>query len=218
MNNWKTVIMAAVILSGGLLAAPNCHATIYKYIDKDGLTTFADDLQSIPAQYRAQAIIVSGETKEPEVRKPVNAVIQKTQTEMQERAASAPDITGMKPAAETGDSSAFGKRAMFSAIVVVSTLFAFVILGTVDKDRRKSIKIVRVVILWGVSVFLLYSHAMDVVGIIRSTGRSITDAQQMSEEKGKKAVRVIKELNTLAEQSKNANSDDPSKTDPERKE
>ena len=218
MRRIKAIILSAIVLSCGLLAAPDCHATIYKFVDKDGIINFADDLQSVPVQYRAQAIIVSGEAKEPEVKRPGNAVAPKTQTEVQERAAPAPDVPETKTVTKTDGKGTFGKRAIFSSIVLVSALFAFVILGIVDADHKKSIKIVRIVILWGVSVFLLYSHAMDVVDFFRSAVKSVTDARQMSEDKGKQAVKVIKELNTLAEQARDANSGDPSKTDPERKE
>jgi hypothetical protein len=54
------VFVIAVVLS----AASNSFGAIYKYIDKNGIISFADDLQSIPAQSRATATIVSGEREE----------------------------------------------------------------------------------------------------------------------------------------------------------
>jgi hypothetical protein len=59
----KTLLMTGLLLISGLSVTSTAFAAIYKYVDKNGMIYFADDLQSIPAQYRAAAKIVSGEAK-----------------------------------------------------------------------------------------------------------------------------------------------------------
>ena len=80
--NRKTLTVSLFILTLGLFAAMDCAAAIYKYTDKDGLITFADDLQAVPVQYRSQAVIVSGEDKEAEVKSPAGQAVPKEQTEI----------------------------------------------------------------------------------------------------------------------------------------
>jgi hypothetical protein len=221
MKKIKAATMLVLFVTIGLMVTQDGFATIYKYMDRDGLINFADDLQSIPAPYRAQAVIVSGEAKDQEIKKPESQVVPKTQLETH-AGASAPDQaldhTRSQTVPEVGEKSSFSSRFMFSSIVVVSALFAFIILGIIDADHKKSIKVTRMVILWGMSVFLLYNHAMDVVHFFSSMGKSVVDAQQRSEEKGKKAVKAMKALSNLVEQAENANSAEPAKLDPEKKE
>jgi hypothetical protein len=54
--------------------------------------------------------------------------------------------------------SLFSGRVLISVVVVVSALFAFVILGILDADHKKAKRIVRVVILWGMSAYLILAH------------------------------------------------------------
>lgn len=219
MKRLNALVMLVLFVVVGSLTAQDSFAAIYKYVDKDGMINFADDLQSVPVEYRSQAVIVSGEAKDPEVRKPESHAVPKTQA-VAPAVAPAPDPAVMKaqPASKAREKSPFSIRFMVSSIVAVSALFAFIILGIIDADHKKSIKIVRIVILWGASVFLIYNHALDVVELFSSAGKSVMDAQQRSEEKGKKAARAVRELNTLLEKAENPDSADPSKTDTERKE
>jgi hypothetical protein len=101
---------------------------------------------------------------------------------------------------------------------VVSALFAFVVLGIIDADHKKAIKIARVVIIWVVSVYLLYSHAGDVVHGFRSIGSNVESARQESEEKGKKAAKAMKALNAVLDQAGQSASGDPAEAGPEKKE
>jgi len=195
-------IIFAVSLSSDALAA------IYKYVDKDGMIYFSDDLQSIPEQYRAAAKIVSGETKEEEEKRPVTQYQEKARME-----------TGMNDDRSSGaQQKPFGSRALTSAIIVVSAMFTFVILGILDIDHKKAVKIVRVIVLWGVSVYLLFAHAGDVVHVFSSMGNHVESVQRESEEKGKKAAKALKALDTLTEQAGKSSLPDRGGTEPEKKE
>jgi hypothetical protein len=195
-------IIFAVSLSSDALAA------IYKSVDKDGMIYFSDDLQSIPEQYRAAAKIVSGETKEEEEKRPVTQYQEKARME-----------TGMNDDRSSGaQQKPFGSRALTSAIIVVSAMFTFVILGILDIDHKKAVKIVRVIVLWGVSVYLLFAHAGDVVHVFSSMGNHVESVQRESEEKGKKAAKALKALDTLTEQAGKSSLPDRGGTEPEKKE
>jgi hypothetical protein len=169
---------------------------------------FSDDLQSIPEQYRAAAKIVSGETKEEEEKRLVTQYQEKARME-----------TGMNDDRSSGaQQKPFGSRALTSAIIVVSAMFTFVILGILDIDHKKAVKIVRVIVLWGVSVYLLFAHAGDVVHVFSSMGNHVESVQRESEEKGKKAAKALKALDTLTEQAGKSSLPDRGGTEPEKKE
>ena len=208
--------MAVLFFILGITATSDCFAAIYKYIDKDGMIYFADDLQSIPEQYRAAAKIVSGDANKEEKR-PVNQHQQNILTETEKNGTMPADVQE-KPLIEIAGKKSFISRAVVSGIIVVSALFAFVIMGILDRDHKKSVKIIRVVILWGVSVFLLYAHTGDVVTVFNSFGNKMERAQRQSEEKGKKAAKALNALNALVEKAEKASSADPAGTEPEKKE
>jgi hypothetical protein len=211
------VLLFIIMITLGLNAAMDCSAAIYKYTDKDGLITFADDLQAVPTQYRSQAVIVSGGDNEPETKSPAGQAVPKEQTEIK-AGEHTPVLPSSIQTAETSGERPFGRRALISGIVVVSALFAFVILGIIDADHKKAIKIARVVIIWVVSVYLLYSHAGDVVHAVRSMGSNVESARQESEQKGKKAAKAMKALNAALDQVGQSASGDAAEAGPEKKE
>jgi hypothetical protein len=99
----------------------------------------------------------------------------------------------------------------------VSALFAFVILGILDADHKKAIRIVRVVILWGMSVYLILAHVGDVVNMFRTVKGEVDTVQHDSEEKGKKAAKALKEINAFTKDIDNAASQVSGGVDPEKK-
>jgi len=205
--------MLVLVVVLWFLATSDGFAAIYKYTDKDGLITFADDLQSIPAQYRSAAIVVSGQAEEqkkpslqPQSPGPLEANhISPAPALAQEKGT----IEGIKK------SSLFGSRILISVIVVVSALFSFVILGMFDEDHKKSVNVIRVVILWGVSIYVIYAHAMDVVHLFRQANGKIEAVQEESAEKGRKTARKIKEYNEAIDQL--GKPDAIAEADPEKK-
>ncbi len=206
---WLLIVFVVVF---AMFASSDSSAAIYKYLDEDGMVCIADDLQSIPEQYRETTKIVSGEAEE---EKPLYRNLPQTRLEKM------PESTVLSPVPEQSPTggikkSFFANRVLISIIVVVSALFAFVILGIVDADHKKSVKITRMVILWGMSVYLIFAHAGDVVHLFRSTTNTIGAARQESVEKGKKAVKAMKELNALIQSIDNADPPDPESVDLEK--
>jgi hypothetical protein len=213
MVKMKAFFMLVLVVVLGFLATSDAFAAIYKYTDKDGMITLADDLQSIPEQYRATAKIVSGEVEEK--KKPSLQTQTPAQSEVKQ-VAPEPSLAQEKgPIDGIKESSFFSNRILISVIVVVSALFLFVILGMFDEDHKKTIKIIRVVILWGLSIYMLYAHAMDVVHLFSQARGKIEAVQEESAEKGRKTGRKIKELNAVMEQL--GKPDGSAEADPEKK-
>lgn len=194
----KLIVVMGLVFLFGLLSAQQSLAAIYKYIDKNGLITLVDDLQSVPEEYRASAKIVSGETQEKSPSIPARRLGPEGQT-----GNSAPDAASEKQrTAGTPDGTGvFGRKALVSAGVVVSVVFAFVILGIIDTDQKKAVKVARLVLLWGLSLYLLAAHAGDVINVVARIGGGIESVQKQSEEKGNKAAKAMKSLNALVEQA-----------------
>jgi hypothetical protein len=210
------VLLATVLFSViGLSSSSEGFAAIYKYTDKDGTMHFADNLQSIPAQYRGAAKIVSGKEKDEHkgqtTQTKLNALDEIKQVERMIATA------WERLFIEKKDTDSFGSRVLVSAIVVLSALFAFTILKILDADHKKSVAITRVVIIWGVSVFLLFAHAGDVVAVFRLVGNKIERSKQQAEEKGKNAAKDMKQLNSLLEQVEKTPSSDPREAGQEKK-
>lgn len=199
----KFIVLMGFACLFGLLSAQQGLAAIYKYIDKNGVITFADDLQVVPEEYRASVKIVSGEETEKKPSHPAQGKQPEgpagPMTRDMPSAAS-----GQKTADVPGGSGPFGGKALVSAVVVVSGAFLFALLGTFDADYKKAVKVVRLIVLWGVTVYLLVAHAGDFVRLVKKISGGIDSASQKSEEKGKKAARAVKawsELTGPAEQT-----------------
>ena len=210
----KKRLMLVFVLAMVLSATSNSFAAIYKYIDNNGIICFADDLQSIPEQCRATAKIVSGAQEEE--RKPVLQKRPEPQAEAMPANASTSDRG--KVSIEGYAKSLFSGRVLISVVVVVSALFAFVILGIIDADHKKAIKIFRMVILWGMSVYLIVAHGGDALNMFRTLGDKVDTVQRESEEKGKKAARSMKEINGFMQQIDNAAPQVPEGADAEKRE
>lgn len=193
----KAFCMLVLVVVLGFLAAPDGFAAIYKYTDKDGMISFADDPQSIPEPYRASAILVSGQPEE-QNEPPLQPQMQ-TRKETRP-VASAPSLEQETGAPEENKDSLFSLRFLITAIVVVSALFSFVILGMFDSDHKKSIKIIRVVVIWGVSIYVIAAHMMDVVHLFNMATGKIEAIQEESAEKGRKTARKMKEYKEAMDQ------------------
>jgi hypothetical protein len=201
------LVIMVLFFTIGVISTPECLAAIYKYVDKDGMIYFVSDLQSVPEQYRASAKIVSEEFKD-QVKTQANPHEQLGQTTIKDNEATHGSIQN-KPVTENANRKSFGRRALISAVIIISALFIFVILKIVDDNHKKSVAIVRVIIIWGVSVYLLYAHVSDVITVFQSASSAIEHAQKESEEKGKNAANLVKALDALAQKAGEAASTNP---------
>ncbi len=209
----KLFLVLGLVCAFVFLADQEAFAAIYKYVDSDGLINFADDLQSVPPPYRSTAKIVGGEpdtgsmtntSKSSQTKSPAADAAVKPPTVEAPAATPAPVPGAPAPSASREETESFRKRIITSIVVVVSAVFAFMILGILDTDYRKVVSIVRIVLLWGMTIYLIYAHAGDVLHLFSSMGSKIESVQKHSEEKGKKAAKAVKALNALMEQAEKA--------------
>ncbi len=205
----KLFLVVSLVCAFGFLADQEAFAAIYKYVDNDGLVNFADDLQSVPPAYRSTAKIVGGEPEaEGKAVTPRNNQTPAPAADVTPKSPSieapAPDPEASAPAVSREEKESFRKKVITSIVVVVSAVFAFIILGILDTDYRKVVSIVRIVLLWGMTIYLIYAHAGDVFHLFGSMGNQIESVQKQSEEKGKKAAKAVKALNALIEQAEQA--------------
>jgi hypothetical protein len=114
--------------------------------------------------------------------------------------------------------SFFNNRLLLTALVVVSAGFAFIILGILETDHKKTIAVVRVTLLWTVAIYLLIAYAGDAVRIVRTVGGSIDRVKHQSGERGKKAAKAIKDMKTFVDEVGQVSSTDVPEEVQEKKE
>jgi hypothetical protein len=211
----KILLLFCLLCVFGFFSAQTSYAAIYKYLDKDGLICFSNNLQSIPEQYRTSAKIVSGDADQ-ENNNPAqgqSALGQPARNQNQSPAAD-PD----KSFVPEHESILFNHRVLLSAIIIVSAVFAFIILGILETDHKKAVAIVRIILLWALALYLLIAHAGDAIRMVQTAGGTIEDAKHQSEKKGKKAAEAVKSWGALMEQDAQTPLADPSETAREKKE
>ncbi len=209
---WKRMIMLSFLCTAGLLPIENSFAAIYKFVDKGGLIHFADDLQSIPAEYRETAKIVSGQAPEKNPSDQDGLAVHPDPV-MPQAARSQELEAGdehLMRASSLAEAGSLGKRVLISSVVVISAVSLFIVLGILDTDRKKLVSVLRVVLCWIVAVYLIFMHAKDATHIFSAMGNSIESLQKQSEEKGEKAASAVKVWNAMTEQT-SSNEDETGK-------
>jgi predicted membrane metal-binding protein len=192
----RLIVITGLVFLFGLLSAQQSLAVIYKYVDKDGLITLVDDLQFVPAQFRASVKIVSGDAGTTSSSPPVRGERPEGMAGYLPRDAASAALNTKTGEAPEG-SGAFGGKALVSAVIIVGSAVLFTILGIFKARHGKLIQVLRAVLLGAVSVYFLYAHAGDAVRAVKKIGGGIESAQQQSEEKGKKAAKAVKAWNEL---------------------
>jgi hypothetical protein len=183
------IIITAVFCLLGIGAAP-AYAAFYKYTDKDGILCFADNLQAVPEQYRATAVIVEGESKEE------GTVISGAS---QPRAVEAPALVGPAPKPQRKRPISF--RLMITAAIAFSAVLLFIFMSKQPglKENKKILSGVRSALIAIVSLYLIIAHGKDVMTVFGFAGKAIDDVQQQSADKGRKAAQAMKKLDALFE-------------------
>jgi hypothetical protein len=189
-----TIMLALFICLGSMFFIRNSDAAYYKYIDKDGAPCFADNLQVIPEQYRAQAVIVETESKDDEI-KPAGPTVRKAET------------ATMADARQEGKGpQPLSIRLTISGAVGFGAFLIFVVIShqPESKENKKVLSLVRRTLMAVVLLYLVVAQAGDVMTLFGAAGRTIDEAQRQSEKKGKKAAQAIKSLDAMFEEAQKA--------------
>jgi hypothetical protein len=144
----KKMILCAAVLCWlpGLFFVQDVSAAIYKYVDKDGIVCFADDLQAVPEKYRSLAIVVQGDAKDEAAKEQPPLVIQADR----EQAAT-------EPAAAVHNPRPFSFRLMVSAAFAVGMTLVFMLLTkqAFVAENKKAHSLIRASFIAIVSLYLL---------------------------------------------------------------
>ena len=178
----KTVIAFTLLLClGGMVFVQDSKAAFFKYIDQNGIVCFADNLQVIPEQYRANAVIVETEREEEIKPKPAKPA----ESNAPDAAATGLEEKGPRP---------LSTRMMISGAIGLGALVIFVALSNLSelKENKKILSLVRGSLIGVVSLYLVFAHVKDVMTIFGMAGHAVEEAQHKSKEKGKKAAQAIK--------------------------
>ena len=195
------LISVAVIFVLALFLARDSFAVLYKYVDKDGVVCYADDLQSVPEKYRPKAVIFSGELKnEPKLtsgRQETHDVMLSASPAVGD--ASSPPLREEKP---------FSKRLANTIIVMTVLVVIYVVLERLKEvvESRKYDKIVplaRIGLSAVAVLYLAFAHVNDVIHGVAGVGKSVEQAKERSATKGKNAAEAIKALDAFLESAEN---------------
>src|SRR5574337_1190268 len=175
------------------------HAAVYKYVDKDGIVSFADDLQTVPQKYRASAVIVQGESKDEEAKQPAAAVAAHENS-------SSVNTADTAATREPETRRPLSSRLLISAAVTMAAGLIFIVISRQReiKGNKKLLSFIRNSMLAAVSLYLVVAHAGDLLTIFGFAGKAVDNARQQSAEKGKKAAQAVKQLDALFEQVQQA--------------
>jgi len=188
------VLRTCVLCLFILLAGSESQAVIYKYVNANGVPTFADDMQKIPEQYRSQAVIVSGVAVDENDEKE-KARLEETRVR-QERT----DVT-----ARTEERiSARLVRSGIAAGLFIAIMFVISNLHVLQ-DQAQVLLRVRTTLVLLLIAFVGYTHAGDVAGLFGKAAETvlnpITGIQEQSAARGRKAAEVYKSVNNIVEQA-----------------
>jgi len=172
------------------------QAVIYKYVNDKGIPAFADDMQKVPEQFRAQAVIVSGG----------NEFDAYTEQEKAKLAAEMRTRQEQLAAASVKIEEPLSKRLIRSGIAVGIFIALLLVASHIDalKEQARLLFRIRTVLVVLLLVFLGVTHARDVLGLFTKVGDALPNPmasiQEKSAERGKKAADAYKALGKALEQ------------------
>jgi len=186
-----TILLIGLILGVGR----ESQATIYKYVNTKGVTTFADEMHKIPEQYRAQAVIVSGEEVDENAEKEKARVA--AEVRIRQEQAAPPVVKIEEPVSARLVRSGIAVGLFIVMMFVVANIHGL-------QEQAQVLLRVRATLVLLLVVFLGYTHARDVAGLFGKAGETVsnpfTGIQESSAERGRKAAKAYKAINRLAEQ------------------
>ena len=204
--NMKALIMLFFLVALGLAVTPDGFAAIYKYIDKNKIDCFADDLHAVPEQYRATITEVGAVPEE----EPKTHMRDQPQSQREVKPETSVSFTVQaKEPIDVDTSNVFSGRVMVSGMIVAGALVVFMILRTLDRDQNKLFAIARIAVAGGLAAYLIYTYAEDTVQMVKSIGTGVSAVQQKAEERGHKAAEAMKKMHALKKELENAVPPDP---------
>lgn len=179
-----------------LVIGRESQAVIYKYENEKGVPTFADDMQKIPEQYRAQAVIVTGGNDYDAYAEQEKARLVVDERTRQEQQTAAP-VKAEEP---------ISRRLIRSGIAVGLFIALLFVAYHIDalREQAQVLSRIRTGLVVLLLVFLSVTHARDVIGLFGKVGGTVANPvaglQEKSAERGKKAADAYKAIERIADQ------------------
>jgi len=191
MTNLRVVSLVFLFLVLFLITGRESLAVIYKYTNEKDVPTYADDMQKIPEQHRAQAVIVSGAAVDEQ------AEVERAQQEAEERARREQTVLPEKadePLSARLVRSGTAVGLFFAALFVISNIDAL-------KEQAKVLSRIRTALVLLLLVFLVITHARDVIGLFSRAGETssnpVAGIRERSAERGKKAADTYRSMDNV---------------------
>jgi hypothetical protein len=189
------VVSVAFITVLILFLGRESQAVIYKYLNEKGVPTFADDMQKIPEQYRAEAVIVTGGND-------YDAYSEQEKARLAAVERSWPEQRSATPVKAEQPLSARLIRSGIAIGIFIALLFVVHHIDVLSEQAHLSrIRTVLVVLL---VVFLGVTHARDVMGLFGNISDAlpnpVASIQEKSAEQGKKAAEAYKSMDRVLNQ------------------
>jgi len=194
MTNLRVVSLVFLFLVLFLITGRESLAVIYKYTNEKGVPTYADDMQKIPEQYRAQAVIVSGAAVDEQTE------AERARQEAEERARREQTVLPEKAG------EPFSARLVRSGTAVGLFLAALFVISNIDalKEQAKVLSRVRTLLILLLLVFLSVTHVRDVIRLFGKAGEAVSnpvsDIRERSAERGRKAAESYKGMDKVLQQ------------------
>lgn len=207
-------LLLAVFLC--FMVMPDAHAASYRYTDKDGNVGIADDIGSVPAEYRATAERIGADDLEE--KQTTGLVVQKkattpaappagnlTQTPVIVTAPAPQGPVASVPAPDPEPDpfrSPFSRRGQISLGAVAGVVLLAVLLGRISalRVRHGALNAVRMSLFAILLAYLAVAHYRDILVLLRMAGGKVSDVSDRSAKRGEKAGKAIKEIQALGDQ------------------
>jgi len=207
MKTWTVAILFFAV--SGMFLAGAAQAATYKFTDKSGAVGLADDLQSIPEDCRATAVLISGAANNDATAAGASAspdqqhAVGQTSTAPVRTSEPAPTLISAQAAEQPAQGMPFTIRIVISIGVVIAAILVSVFLGKISAmhGHDKAIHILRISLSWLVVVYLVAAHAKDVMTLFKAAGSQVQAVSDESAKRGEKAAAVIKAMDAAAEQA-----------------
>jgi glycosyltransferase involved in cell wall biosynthesis len=171
------------------------QAVIYKFVNEKGIPTFADDMQKIPEQYRAEAVIVTGGNDYDAYTEQEKARLAAERSWPEQR--SATPVKAEQPLSARLIRSGIAIGIFIALLFVVSHIDAL-------SEQAQVLSRIRTVLVVLLVVFLGVTHARDVMGLFGNISDAlpnpVASIQEKSAEQGKKAAEAYKSMDRVLNQ------------------
>jgi septum formation inhibitor MinC len=186
-----------------VISSRESQAVIYKYMNEKGMPIFTDELQKVPEQFRASAVVVSGGNDYDAYAEQEKArLAAKARAQQEFQAKQEPQAT----TAPVRTEETISARLIRSGVAVGLFIALLFVVSHVDAIREQAhlLSRIRTVLVLLLLAFLGFTHVRDVMGLFGKVEETVVNPvasiQEQSAERGKKAAEAFKSMDKILDQ------------------